>query len=252
MTQLLYSNLTDDKVTRTELATLPTPAPIGPRHKPYPFYGFVSDVVREVEARGHTVMDEEYAVTKDKQRLFGLMSVRLGDLPEAADYRMLVGVRGAHDQAFCRGITLGSQVMVCSNLCFHGDLGVWKTKQSTNIRERLPELITRAISELPSAARSLTVKFDQMRETFVGEKHGCAELARIYRAKGLSAAQLGRAVDEWLDPSHPEHAEQGWSAWRLFNAATEAIKPTGTSGDPVYLQRKAEIIHQHFTQRLAA
>jgi hypothetical protein len=32
-------------------------------------------------------------------------------------------------------------------------------------------------------------------------------------------------LQEWDEPSHEEHAEDGYSMWRLYNAITEAIKP---------------------------
>lgn len=246
MTRLLYSNTEDFAVTRAQLATIDTPEPQGPRHQPYPFFGFANQVVDAIVKAGHTVVEEEYAVTKDNLRLFGLVHVNVNNLPVPGDYRQLVGLRGAHDMAFGRAITLGSQVMVCSNLCFHGDLGVWKTKQSTHIADRLPGLIDLAIRELPAAAQALSVNFDRLRESQLSPQDGVHKLAQIYRSDGLSAAQLGKAVDEWFEPSHVEFEDDGWSAWRLFNAATEAIKPSGSSGEPVYLQRKAEIIHQHF------
>lgn len=42
----------------------------------------------------------------------------------------------------------------------------------------------------------------------------------------LNPSQLGKAIAEWDTPSHAEHAEQGFSIWRLQQAVTEAIKPS--------------------------
>ena len=56
---------------------------------------------------------------------------------------------------------------------------------------------------------------------------GDAMLAEIYRRGGLSGSQLGKAVTEWGNPSHEEHAQYGQSAWQLLQACTEAVKPTG-------------------------
>ncbi|MGL4566355.1 MAG: hypothetical protein ACRCVD_13765, partial [Halioglobus sp.] len=56
---------------------------------------------------------------------------------------------------------------------------------------------------------------------------GDAALVELYRREALTSAQLGRAVDEWAAPSFEEHGEDGFNAWRLLNAVTQAQKPSG-------------------------
>ena len=58
----------------------------------------------------------------------------------------------------------------------------------------------------------------------------------------FTAAQLGRAIQQWDEPSHPEHAEDGHTVWRLFNAATEALKPTGDRINHDLVRQRSERI----------
>ncbi len=245
MPNLMYNNMTDDLVTREGLSQLMTPQPRGAHHRPYPFAQFVEQVTDSIEATGNVITEEEYAVTKDGNRLFGLLAVQPQKIQVPANWRLLLGLRGSHDQAFARALTIGSQVMVCSNLCFHGDLGVWKTRQTTNIADRLGDLIYNAVNQIPAAARELVVSLESYRSTSLSENDGYLALVRMFRDRAFSPPQLGRAINEWSEPSVSEHAEDGWTVWRLFNSATQALKPTGTSGDLMTLQQRSQKVHQH-------
>jgi hypothetical protein len=228
---LMYSNGSDTPMNRGQLAMLPTPQPRGPIHRPVPFSEFVDMVDDSLDGAGVQVVSQEYAVTNDHQRMFGMMEIAPkaleGELITAGEWSLNLGLRGAHDMSVARGITLGTQILVCSNLCFHGDLGTFTTKQTTNIMTRLPGLIHQAIDRVPEMMEHQKDTFDRYKNFEMKKWQGDAMLAEIFRRGGLSGAQLGKAVTEWGTPAHEEHAQFGHSAWRLLNACTEAIKPTG-------------------------
>jgi hypothetical protein len=92
---------------------------------------------------------------------------------------------------------------------------------------RLPGLIHQAIDRVPEMMEHQKDTFQKYQEFEMKRWQGDAMLAEIFRRGGLSGAQLGKAITEWGKPSHEEHAQFGHSAWRLLNACTEAIKPTG-------------------------
>ena len=128
MSTLLYNSATDIKVERDYLANLQTPPPMGKRHARYPFHAFATDTVDAIERAGYTIEQEDYAITKDENRLFGLLNVSRPNLGlrhtfsvpalQKPKWNLLVALRGAHDQSISRGLAIGSRVMVCSNLCF--------------------------------------------------------------------------------------------------------------------------------------
>ena len=233
MTNLMYSTANDKPVTINQLRMLPTPAARGRFHQPYGFGQYADDVHRALNMTGIEVLSEEYAVTKDHNRMFGLMEIAAkpleGELILADDWKLTLGLRGSHDQKIQRGLVLGTQVMVCSNLCFSGNVANINTKQTLNIGARLPGLIRSAVSNIPQLAERQTRVFDAYRNRELKPRGGDAALVEIFRRQGLSSAQLGRAIVEWHEPTHEEHAAQGYSAWRLMNACTEAVKPTGSN-----------------------
>ena len=126
-----------------------------------------------------------------------------------------------------RAITLGNRVMVCSNLCFSGDIGTMSTKQTTNIWNRLPNLVDQAVAQIPQLAQREDDRVDAYKLFDMSPRHGDAALVEMTRRGALTPAQLGRAIQEWDRPSFDEHTDSGFTAWRLLNACTEAVKPRG-------------------------
>lgn len=250
MSTLMYNSATDIKVERDYLANLQTPAPMGKRHAPYPFHAFATDTVNAIQNAGFTIDAEDYAITKDEQRLFGLLNVSrpvaLVERPFKKwqpKWNLLVALRGAHDQSISRGLAIGSRVMVCSNLCFHGDLGNWNRKQTTNIARRIPEMVADAVSGLGHAGDRLTVDFDAFNAKQITRDTGDKVLLDIYRSGGFSASQLGRAIADWDDCSVEEHTANGRSLWWLFNSATHALKPTGANTNHGDIQHRSTIVY---------
>jgi hypothetical protein len=255
----MYNSATDIKVERDCLANLQTPPPMGSRHAPYSFHAFATDTVSAIENAGFTVEQEDYAITKDENRLFGLLHVsHPGDpmrllVPVAPtfgvpslyqpEYNLLVGMRGAHDQSISRGLTIGSRVVICSNLCFAGDLGIWNSKQTTNIAHRIPEMVADAVAGLGHAGDRLTVDFDSFNARQIDRDTGDDILLDIFRSGGFSASQLGRAIADWDDCSIEEHTANGRNLWWLFNSATMALKPTGANSNHNDLQHRSTIVY---------
>lgn len=256
MSALLYNSATDIKVERDYLANLQTPPPMGARHAPYPFHSFVTDAVDAIERAGFTIDQEDYAITKDEQRLFGLLNVSRPVAPfhdfivshraralYKPDWSLLVGLCGTHDQSKSRALCIGSRVMACTNLCFHGDLGNWRSKQTTNIAHRIPDMVSDAVSGLGRAGERLTVDFDAFNQQQITRETGDKVLLDIYRSGGFSASQMGRAVDDWDNCSVEEHTANGRSLWWLFNSATMALKPTGANTNHGDIQHRSTIVY---------
>ena len=253
MSTLLYNSATDIKVERDYLANLQTPPPMGSRHAPYPFYSFATDTVDAIERAGFTIEAEDYAISKDEQRMFGLLNVARPVVPVVPtfgvpalyhpEWNLLVGVCGTHDQSKSRALCIGSRVLACTNLCFHGDLGNWKSKQTTNIAHRIPDMVADAVSGLGNAGRKLTVDFDSFNAKQITREPGDKILLSIYRSGGFSPSQMGRAIDDWDKCSVGEHTANGRNLWWLFNSATMALKPTGANVNHGDIQHRSTVVY---------
>ena len=242
---LMYSTANDKPVTLNQLNMVPTPAPRGRFHRPYGFGEYAQEVHHALDRAGIEVRGEEYVVTKDGGSMFGLMEIGAkpleGELIMAKEWDVTLGLRGSHDQRIGRGLVLGTRTIVCSNLQFSGNIANFSTRQTTNIAARLPGLIYDAVQQIPQMAERQEKVFEAYHEKQLAPRAGDAALVEIYRRNGLSSAQLGRAVNEWHEPTFEEHAEDGYTAWRLMNSVTQSLKPTGANSNHHTIAQRSEI-----------
>ena len=225
----IYNPTSEALLTRDALGKVPTPPPSGPYHQPVGFGEFVELVENRLDRAGVQINEQQYAVRHDGMRFFGLMDVSLEGV-SGTDWSMKLGLRGSHDKIIPRGLTFGSHVLVCSNLCFHGDLGTLQTRQTTKVWDRLPRLVGEAVSRLPEMAKANVRRFDSYRTTKISENDGDLALVEMHRKNILTTGQLGTALKEWVEPTYAEHDEDGATVWRLFNATTESLKPANGHG----------------------
>jgi hypothetical protein len=214
-------------VDRHVLDTLPVPKAMGPRHFIQPFNETVEMVVDNFTKVGLRLKDESYAVlfdriTNNPQRFFGLIEVELEGHMDPT-YALQIGVRGSYDQSISSGLAVGSRVFVCDNLAFHGE-ATFMTKQTLNISKRLPMLIGGVVDKIPALAGIQSSYFDRLKNTTLTPKEGDAMLIECVRRGVLNSTQLPAAIREWDEPTYMEHTDLGFSAWRLHNAVTMAMK----------------------------
>lgn len=211
-----------NSIDRAGLCDLPLPKARGPRHFPVPFCDFADGVADALNYVGMRLVDERYGVTRDGNRFFGLMEVApvVGD---SKDFSMMMGLRGSHDQSISRGLVGGARVFVCDNLSFSGEVEI-KTKQTTNILNRLPGLILEAVKQINGVFEVQERRFDTYKEFELKPRWGDAALTEMVRRGVLNPSRMGRAIEEWDHPSHEEHEENGYTLWRFHNAITEALK----------------------------
>lgn len=223
---------------RAQLAEYRAPSEgLGRFHRPIDFAEYVDEVESQLQRTQMKVVSEEHIVGHEGNRHFGILEIAPaleGELIQAKDWSMFLGLRGSHDQSVQRGLALGRSVMVCSNLCFSGDIATISTKQTLNIWTRLPGMIYEAVARIPELAHLEEDRVNRMKEFELRPRQGDMLLVEALRRGHLSSAQLSRAVNEWDRPSHEEFSENGFTAWRLENAVTEAVKPANTANHNLF------------------
>lgn len=221
-----------DAMNRAQVNLIPTPAPMGPRHKPVPYADFIDLTVDALDSVGLRVLDEQYGALKDGSRFFGLMELGGTFAADDSDFALMLGLRASHDQSLARGLVIGSRVFVCDNLAFSGEVQI-STKQTLNIEERLPGMVYEAVQTLPGHFEVQHKRFDAYKGHELKPRWGDAALVELVRRDVLSGSAMAKALREWDKPSHEEHEQYGHSTWRLMQAVTEALKaPRDEEGNP--------------------
>lgn len=165
---------------------------------------------------GHELVDEHYGVTPDGARFFGLLSLR----SPQGDYTDTVGLRNSHDKSFPIGISFGSRVFVCDNLAFYGDQ-VIKRKHTVNAKRDLPGLVAEVIEPLQAQRQAQALHFDAYRGRPMHEPEVNDAIMRMYRKGAINLTRISDVLDAYQMPPHDWGGE---TAWRLFNAATYAMR----------------------------
>src|SRR5271167_3034476 len=214
-TSTLISNI--GKITREELAQVPTP--LGTTtHRPVPHHEIVQALVETLSFRHIGIVSEEYAVSTDGMRMFGVL-----DLEAAFEgCRFAIGLRNSHDKSFRLSCTVGVRVFVCENLAFHGEYTPVLAKHSKHF----------------SLEDSLAIGVDRMQRNFGPLKQQVEEWqalqlstasAKLLIYQAFIEDELGfpkhlarRVHDLYFQPVHEEF--QPRTMWSLSNAFTSAFK----------------------------
>lgn len=205
------------KLGRQELILVPTP-PGTNTHKPVPHGEVVSALIETLGFRHIAVVKDEYAVSRDGMKMFGVLDLETG----MAGCRFSIGIRNSHDKSMRLALTVGYRVLVCENMAFSGDFEPVLAKHSKHF----------------SLQNALSIGVDQMQRNFDGMKRQvenwqASQLSDvsvkliIYRAFIESTLevprQLARSVHEhYFEPKYEEFQQR--TMWSLSNAFTSAFK----------------------------
>lgn len=211
-----------NKVDAGALGDVPTPASTA-TWTPIPHAELLGAVRRNVEATGLRVIHEAHGLGQDGARYFGLLQVANGRQHE--DYTTVIGLRNSHDKVFPAGLAVGSQVFVCDNLSFSGEVKIAR-KHTRHILRDLPNLIERAVGRLGDLRMKQDRRIEAYKERDLGDRAVHDLLVRSLDARVIPSTRLPKVLAEWREPQHEEFRGRR-NVWRLFNAFTETMKGSG-------------------------
>lgn len=208
------------KVEREQLALVHTPAATR-TWQPVPHLDFITGVETALTAANMRVVEQAHSLTKEGNRYFGLFQVA-NCQETGADYSYVLGLRNSHDQSFPAGLVVGSQVFVCDNLCFSGEIKIAR-KHTVFIKRDLPALTANAVGQLAEKWTMMGDRIARYKSTELTDRDAHDFVIRALDVGAAKVTQVPAIINEWRTPRHPEFA-QGKTAWRLFNAFTEVAK----------------------------
>jgi hypothetical protein len=233
---LIAGQDTSGKLTRQELALVPAPQSTS-THQVVPHSEIVNALEEQLSFRHIAISSEEYAIGKDGNNFFGVMTLDQGI--EGGSFAL--GIRNSHSKAFRLSIVVGIRVFVCSNLSFSGDFSIVLAKHSKHLN--LKHSISIGIDE---AQRG----FDPMRKTVESwrAKQVTDDDARLCVFKAFVEDQLDapkhlakQVWQNWLQPTHDDF--QPRTAFSLQNCFTSAF---GKHLEPIPLYRATASLGKFF------
>lgn len=201
-----------------QVMAVPTPEPQGRWH-PLAHHDLIQQVQNALNGAGYKVLDQAHALNREGQHYFGLMELENAH----GDYNTVLGLRNSHAKDFAINMVVGSNVFVCDNLAFSGQIRV-NRKHTTNATRDLPHLVNAAVGRIRFQNESMEQRLDLYKHTEISPTQADHLIIEMLRNQVIPATKIPLVLTEWESPRHPEFVDAGETAWRLFNAVTEALK----------------------------
>ncbi|HET6447101.1 MAG TPA: DUF932 domain-containing protein [candidate division Zixibacteria bacterium] len=186
-------------------------------HIPIPHHRIIDLVKHTLSFYGHEVTEENYGVTEDGMRFFGLLSLR----STYGGYEDTIGLRNSNDKKFPVGISFGSRVFVCDNLAFIGDNTVMRRHTVNAVRD-LPGMIMQIIEPLANQRAEQQKCFQRYEATPLNQEQADHAIMTMFRQDILNVQRIATVAEKWDDPDTFDWGDR--TAFRLFNAATFALE----------------------------
>jgi hypothetical protein len=204
-----------NKITRQELALIETPESTDTFH-PVAHHQLIDTLTETLSFRHIQVVKDEYAVSPDGMKMFGLLELDATFL----DCRFSIGVRNAHDKSMRLGLVAGYRVFVCDNMAFVGDYSPLQAKHSKHFD--LIESISVGVDKIQRNFEPLSKQVEGWTQTRVADE---AAKNVIYDAFVMGGFPRNAMIGVHNNYFHPEIEEfKPRSFWSLSNAFTSAFK----------------------------
>ena len=213
----LLAHCGTSKITREELKVVPTPAGSA-THQPLSHFDIIGVLVETLSFRQISVVREEYAVSSDGMKLFGVL-----DLETTFDgCRFSVGVRNSNDKSMRLALTVGYRVLVCDNMAFHGDFTPVLAKHTKHLS--LVDILSVGVDRMQRNFDPMRKQVESWKGTRLSDETAKLVIYGAFLEDKLDAPKhLARRVhDLYFNPQIEEFAPR--TVWSLSNAFTSSFK----------------------------
>jgi hypothetical protein len=209
------------KIKREELREIPAPA--GTKtHQPLAHIEIVERLEETLSFRYLKIKREEYAVSRDGMRMFGVMDLDYG----FAGCGYSIGLRNSNDKSMRLALTAGYRVFVCDNMAFSGDFAPLLQKHTGNFD--LADLISVAVDRIHRSFEPLKEQIKRWQNLEISDS--AAKLI-IYEAFLDGRVKLPRALlavvhETYFKPEHEAFRDRTlWSLSNAFTSSFQRLKP---------------------------
>lgn len=213
---LLSDGRKTQKMSRAELALIETPAATD-TFQPIPHARLIESLEESLAFRHIQIVREEYAVSPDGMRLFGLLELNA----EFQGVRFAIGLRNANDKSMRLGMVAGYRVFVCDNMALGGDFKPMLAKHSKHFD--LVESVSIGVDRIQRGFQPLRETIDLMRTHELSTDEARSIIYRGFMENRFPVKLMKTVHREFfVAPSYDEFKLP--TVWSLSNAFTTAFK----------------------------
>jgi hypothetical protein len=178
-------------------------------------------LVETLSFRQIGVVQEEYAVSSDGMKMFGVLDLET----QMEGCRFSIGIRNSHDKSIRLGLTAGLRVFVCSNMAFSGDFTPVLAKHTKSFN--LIDTLSVGVDRIQRNFEPLQRQVELWRKTQITDDTAklifySAFIDGKFEAPRTLLPEVHRL---YFEPQNPEFAAR--TMWSLSNAFTSAFKKLG-------------------------
>jgi Domain of unknown function (DUF932) len=224
-----------NKLTRPQLGEILPPLATA-THKPISHAVLVDSILETLSFRHINVVRDEYAVSDDGMKLFGVMELET----TGNGFRFALGLRNANDKSMRLGLVVGVRILVCENLAFHGDFTPVLAKHSKHFD--LNAALAIGIDQMQRNFKPMADQIETWRTSQITDDYARTLIYKAFIEEALDAPKhLARAVHwNYFEPQLPDFAPR--TEWSLQNAFTSAFKQL----DPIPLYKATASLGKFF------
>jgi hypothetical protein len=223
------------KLTRDQLLTILPPEGTN-THKPIGHHDLVTAILETLSFRHINVVKDEYAVSEDGMKLFGVMELET----TGEGFRFSLGLRNANDKSMRLGLVVGIRILVCDNLAFHGDFTPILAKHTKHFD--LNGALAIGIDQMQRNFQPMRDSIERWRATQIPDEYARLAIYRAFIEDELDAPKhLAKVIHQnYFCPQIEDFTPR--TKWSLNNAFTSAFKAL----DPIPMYRATASLGKFF------
>lgn len=230
------------KLGRQDLLALPTPESTA-THTVIPHAQVVENVIEALDYRRIEVVQDEYGVSKDGMKMFGVLTLNIGEQSDNPDrVNLVLGLRNSHDKTFSLGMVAGFRVFVCDNLAFTGEFFALARKHSKKLMDGFQDALAIGVDRVQRHYVPMERQVNVWRNHSLPDIQAKEIIYRAFIEGHLDAPKhLAREVHQrYFEDEMRDFGPR--TLWKLHNAFTGAFHTL----DPLPQYRAASSLGEYF------
>jgi hypothetical protein len=221
MAATLLAHCGTTKIRREDLQVIPMPEATK-SHQPVSHFSIVQALIETLEFRHIGVKRDEYAVSPDGMRMFGVLDLET----EFQSVSFSIGIRNANDKSMRLALTVGYRVFVCDNMAFKGDFTPVQHKHTRGLE--LIDVISIGVDKIQRNFEPLRTQITTWKTRQVTDDWAKLTIYRAFVEGNLDVPRhlMHKVHQNYFEPAHEEfRARTMWSLSNAFTSSFKALKP---------------------------
>jgi len=197
------------------------------------------DVIRSIQEAigivGMEVVRSEYVLAQEGMQMFGVFDLSQG----TSELSWSIGIRNSMNKSMSLGITAGTRVFVCENLCFSGEFLAFRKHTSGLDVDELAFLAYRSMRKMIPLLHSFQAWHEGLKQYELPEADAKILLVELITQSVFPASWFPRFYDLYFNSAYDN------TLWGFHESVTNVLKDSNLITLPKKNRLLNAILNQH-------